>query len=192
MNNTKQKIIDAMYDLIAEKGYDKSSIAQICEVVGIKKPSVYYYFKSKEDIFVELYKQTLDADEHLLKKSIFLVDNESYMKFLYSGLIDYLYSYDDKYWRIIMEFHIQSTRIDRIKELDKLYYSKFYKLLHEIINKGIKFRALKIDINIDLNIQILLNTIYGLENSIVYDIPFDFKAIWDETINRLLFVEGTK
>ena len=43
-----------MYDLVAEVGYDKASIGKICDRVGISKPSVYYYFPSKEDIFTTL------------------------------------------------------------------------------------------------------------------------------------------
>ena len=43
-----------MYDLVAEVGYDKASIGKICDFVGISKPSVYYYFPSKEEIFTTL------------------------------------------------------------------------------------------------------------------------------------------
>ena len=52
--STKKKILDAMYDLVAEVGYDKASIGKICDRVGISKPSVYYYFSSKEEIFTTL------------------------------------------------------------------------------------------------------------------------------------------
>ena len=52
--STRKKILDAMYDLVAEVGYDKASIGKICDFVGISKPSVYYYFPSKEEIFTTL------------------------------------------------------------------------------------------------------------------------------------------
>ena len=45
-NATRQKIIDAMYHLIAEYGYDKASLSKLCDAVGITKPSIYYYFQS--------------------------------------------------------------------------------------------------------------------------------------------------
>ena len=53
-DSTKDKILEAMYMLIAEKGYDKSSIGQIADRIGIKKASIYYYFASKEEILLEL------------------------------------------------------------------------------------------------------------------------------------------
>lgn len=54
-NATRQKIIDAMYHLIAEYGYDKASLSKLCDVVGITKPSIYYYFQSKEDILLAVH-----------------------------------------------------------------------------------------------------------------------------------------
>ncbi len=53
MNETKAKIFQAMYQLMAEQGYEKTSTNQICDLVGVKKPTLYYYFKSKEDLLIE-------------------------------------------------------------------------------------------------------------------------------------------
>ena len=49
--NTKQKIIDAALTLFSEKGYANVFVGQIAEAVGIKAPSLYKHFKSKQDIF---------------------------------------------------------------------------------------------------------------------------------------------
>ena len=48
--STKEKIVLAALDLFAEKGYDGVGVDQIAETVGIKGPSLYHHFKSKEDI----------------------------------------------------------------------------------------------------------------------------------------------
>ncbi|MEG0924997.1 MAG: TetR/AcrR family transcriptional regulator, partial [Anaerovoracaceae bacterium] len=65
---TKDKIIEAMYHLVAEKGYDKTSIGQIADSIGIKKASVYYYFKSKEDIFFQMVKIIYEKDYYYSNK----------------------------------------------------------------------------------------------------------------------------
>ncbi|MEG1069695.1 MAG: TetR/AcrR family transcriptional regulator, partial [Ruthenibacterium sp.] len=59
---TKDRLVDAMYALVAEKGYDKASIGQIAQAIGIQKASVYYYFKSKEDIFLGMVKKLYQED----------------------------------------------------------------------------------------------------------------------------------
>lgn len=49
--NTKQKIIENALILFSEKGYEAVTVANIAEAVGIKAPSLYKHFKSKQDIF---------------------------------------------------------------------------------------------------------------------------------------------
>lgn len=48
---TKQKILNEALNLFAENGYEAVSVAQIADAVGIKAPSLYKHYKSKQDIF---------------------------------------------------------------------------------------------------------------------------------------------
>lgn len=48
---TKDRIIYEALALFSEKGYEAVSVAQIADAVGIKAPSLYKHFKSKQDIF---------------------------------------------------------------------------------------------------------------------------------------------
>lgn len=49
--NTKQKIIETALTLFSERGYDAVSVGEIAEAVGIKAPSLYNHFPSKQAIF---------------------------------------------------------------------------------------------------------------------------------------------
>ena len=49
--NTKKKILDEALTLFAEKGYANVFVAEIADAVGIKAPSLYKHYKSKQDIF---------------------------------------------------------------------------------------------------------------------------------------------
>ncbi len=49
--NTKQKIIETALTLFSERGYDAVSVGEIAEAVGIKAPSLYNHFQSKQAIF---------------------------------------------------------------------------------------------------------------------------------------------
>jgi AcrR family transcriptional regulator len=48
---TKQKILQEALTLFSEQGYDAVSVVQIAEAVGIKAPSLYKHYKSKQAIF---------------------------------------------------------------------------------------------------------------------------------------------
>lgn len=44
------KILDAALGVFATKGYERSTVNDIAEAAGLKKPSLYHYVQSKEDL----------------------------------------------------------------------------------------------------------------------------------------------
>ena len=46
----KNEILDVAGRLFAQKGYDSTSTNDILEEIGIARGTLYYHFKSKEDI----------------------------------------------------------------------------------------------------------------------------------------------
>jgi len=54
MADTRQEILDAALVLFADQGYDKTSLREIAEEVGVTKAALYYHFRSKEDILLAL------------------------------------------------------------------------------------------------------------------------------------------
>ena len=60
---TKQKILNEALTLFAEKGYEAGYIGEIDDAVGIKTPSLYKHYKSKQDIFnscVEVFAERME------------------------------------------------------------------------------------------------------------------------------------
>jgi len=51
MRDTKDRILDTALDLFIKQGYDKTSLREIAEQVGVTKAALYYHFASKEEIF---------------------------------------------------------------------------------------------------------------------------------------------
>lgn len=51
MNKTKKLIFDASIKAFSRKGFHKSTMDEIAEIAGVAKGTLYYHFKSKEDIF---------------------------------------------------------------------------------------------------------------------------------------------
>jgi AcrR family transcriptional regulator len=50
----KKQILDAAAKAFAEHGYERTSIAIICEKAAIARPTLYQYFKDKRSVFREL------------------------------------------------------------------------------------------------------------------------------------------
>lgn len=60
---TKEKILNEALTLFAEKGYDAVYVGDIADAVGIKAPSLYKHYKSKQDIFdscVEVFSKRME------------------------------------------------------------------------------------------------------------------------------------
>ena len=49
--DTRQKILDKALELFSARGYDPVSVGEIAKAVGIKAPSLYNHFPSKQAIF---------------------------------------------------------------------------------------------------------------------------------------------
>lgn len=50
-SDTKQHIIDEAKVIFGSKGFKGTSMSEIASAVGIKKPSLYYFFSNKEEIY---------------------------------------------------------------------------------------------------------------------------------------------
>ena len=56
--DTKQRILDKALELFSTQGYDSVSVGEIAKAVGIKAPSLYNHFPSKQAIFDAILEST--------------------------------------------------------------------------------------------------------------------------------------
>ncbi len=69
--NAKEPLIKAARDLFSEKGFDGTGVDEIAESIGIKGPTIYKYFKNKEDLL----KAVIDTAEDEYLKGMGANDN---------------------------------------------------------------------------------------------------------------------
>src|SRR5579863_8599813 len=50
LSDTKRKLLDAGVTLMRTKGYNATTVDDICATAGVTKGGFFHYFKSKEDI----------------------------------------------------------------------------------------------------------------------------------------------
>ncbi|KRL68297.1 TetR family transcriptional regulator [Companilactobacillus versmoldensis DSM 14857 = KCTC 3814] len=71
MDDKKGRLFDAAHVLFLERGFKNTSVADIADIAGVAVGSFYLYFKSKEDIFVQIYDS---ENEHIKNEIISKVD----------------------------------------------------------------------------------------------------------------------
>ncbi|MDD2957708.1 MAG: TetR/AcrR family transcriptional regulator [Lachnospiraceae bacterium] len=187
-NATKKRIIDTMCTLVAQRGYDKTSIGQIADAIGIKKASIYYYFKSKEEIFLNLVSE-LYEDEYLQNPLLLQtdMDDDTFQKeLLHFGdeLIDSYFENPD-IRKVYAEIDLQTTRISALKEIACAANERLNQFLLRCMAHGITLGVFPRDFNTTVNAQLLYMLLVGIDAAILYDLPIDTKAVWHEAILKL-------
>jgi AcrR family transcriptional regulator len=56
----RDAVLNAAAKLFCERGYDGSSLNDLADILNVSKPTVYYYFTSKDDILLEIKRRGSD------------------------------------------------------------------------------------------------------------------------------------
>ncbi|MGH7666455.1 MAG: TetR/AcrR family transcriptional regulator [Candidatus Dormibacteria bacterium] len=62
--STREVILQAALDLFTEQGFDKTSLREVAERVGVTKAALYYHFHSKEEILASLVDRVHGVGHH--------------------------------------------------------------------------------------------------------------------------------
>lgn len=68
--NQKAKIIHAAIEMFSRKGYIKATVQDIARQAGVAKGLVYYYFRSKEQIFFEAIEEIKEDMHQYVRNNI--------------------------------------------------------------------------------------------------------------------------
>ena len=66
MKDTRGQILKVALDLFIERGYDRTSLREIAERVGVTKAALYYHFTSKDEIFATLMQPIIDLQSEVM------------------------------------------------------------------------------------------------------------------------------
>lgn len=64
------RILNKALELFSEKGYDATSVREICEAAGITKPTLYHFYGSKEGVYRALVGGSLDAFRRQIARDV--------------------------------------------------------------------------------------------------------------------------
>ncbi len=185
---TKDKLFISMYDLIAEVGYEKASINQICNNAGIKKSSFYYFYESKEDLFKELIKSGYNSkDDEKINIILNTSTKEEYKKELLNlgSIIIGEFETDLKWKKVIAEIELQAVRNNQINLLLEDYVKAIKSDFKKILQHGVEIKAFNIEFDIELNINILYVLVQGIDSVLLTGVKLDAIKIFEKIINGM-------
>ncbi len=173
---TKNKIKEVACMQLAEKGYDRATLSSIAKEVGIKTPSIYAFYKNKEDLFMAVYKDLLQDYYLNIKQSIEKVAGLTVKEQLYQilyELVHYHLSQPEKtrsYTRLAMS--LPPTLNNEVKETFSEMEGILCEILQNIFSTGIEQGELK--------------------NQPIDDLVASFLCLMDGVFLELIYYQETK
>lgn len=87
-NDTKRLILKKALELFSSNGYDSVSVAEIAKAVGIKAPSLYNHYESKQAIFDAIVKDTAEQYDKYTSEVDVHVGNAKIDKNVFAGITE--------------------------------------------------------------------------------------------------------
>lgn len=171
----KFKIVNIAADIFSTFGFKKATMDDIAYAAGIAKSSIYYYFKSKEEIFEAVVKnEAQQLSGELEKKVINTYDNPKDKIRNYVFLrMKYLNEMVNFYEALKNDYLGNLAFTERIRrKYDKEERQTIKDILDEGVNKGI-FKLT----NTKLAAIVLVTFLKGLEKSMIIEQKLDMKEL---------------
>lgn len=119
-NVTKDKVLEVSGKLFVRHSYRGVSLSMIAERVGIRKASLYYYFKNKEDLYFAAVEKMFDELDFEMEKIINKdIDADKKMKGLIVTYIDFSLKKEKFIRAVIQNFPTRKKQKKRFDELTK-------------------------------------------------------------------------
>jgi len=153
--------------LIEEKGYDDLEMSDIAKAVGVKKSTLYYYFKNKKDLFLKTIEYDFLELKNLIQDRIKSKTTPSdKLKTMVTVFVEYFYSNKNSIL-IFMRNQFSCIKVNDVidywdTEISKAY-SKFVDFMEENVKAAQKINFL----NSKVNSRVLTYSLLGLLTSVV-------------------------
>lgn len=195
--NTKQKILETTTWLIGQYGIEKTSLSMIAKSVGIQKPSIYYYYSSKEELVDAVFSWIFKG--YSFEKYFHISDytQENFEEKIFSDGLQLLLEESTDAQQLVVqvlnEFLLYGSRESahnkeyqlKIKDVQEGFIDGFIRLLQ----KGEEFGL--VDSNgLREKANILALVLDNLTNYPMVGIQLDVKAVWRQTISSVLSKKG--
>ncbi|ATO47849.1 TetR/AcrR family transcriptional regulator [Brevibacillus laterosporus] len=145
---TANKIKEAALQCFAQHGYEGTSLAQIADAVGIKKPSIYAHFKAKEDLFLHLIHDVF-AKETAIIQQFFVVNQNQHLSVLLPQLLNHYktnFTNDGTFtfW-LRMAFFPPSSMVETVSDVTNQFLDELEAMLVPFFKRAKELGEIQVD-----------------------------------------------
>jgi AcrR family transcriptional regulator len=130
---SKQKIMDAAFTLIAQNGYESTSIAMIAQTAGVSKGLLYNYFTSKEELVKALVLGAVAEGDKLVAQLISDDPRETIENMFLWFFNEMRQNHD--HWRLMTELTFKIEKFDFVHDIATAKLKEFVGLLQGLLTE---------------------------------------------------------
>jgi AcrR family transcriptional regulator len=130
---SKHKIMDAAFKLIAKNGYEATSIAMIAKKAGVSKGLLYNYFTSKEELVKALVLGAMAEGDELIE-TLFTDDAKQTLKNLFHWFFREMRERPD-HWRLMTELTFKIERFDFVHEIVTAKMNEYFTVVEALLKE---------------------------------------------------------
>ena len=194
MTITDENIRYVAFRYFLEKGYEATNIRDICNEVGIKPSSLYFYYQSKQELFFSIYDAIWLEKIKLLKENEKLELSNSLelnLYRIYNNMVTYLVLEIVKH-KFLLRYHLfpPNELSNILRERFKYWTNEENRIIFNIINESLSN-------NTNLSSEYYLNTFkkfinIQIANMIITNIKvtdFELDLVWSRFWNTEMLYE---
>ena len=189
---TRQDIIDAGISIFSENWFDSIKMSDIAKKAGITRGAIYWHFKNKMVLFIEIHKLVSEEITAIISKS--LAEGETVQEKLFSTFKNIILKfYNDKKLRTMCKvWDINQSVFDKkeFKEWNIKYHKEKRLFFSELFNKSIGINLGEINCEKKSFIELISIIAYlrGLLDILIYkeEVGIKMKKLNDEDISKLI------
>jgi TetR/AcrR family transcriptional regulator, cholesterol catabolism regulator len=155
----KNKILQAAAILFNDKSYSTTSMQEIADYVGIKKSSLYHYFRNKDELLYEIINSLTDKGIRELSKILKLdIPHTDKVRLAF---LEHFSSYESSYpsYGVLLHEQINLLPHEKAKKIEDKF-KQYIGLWRKLIEAGVKKKTFRQD----LDVGIMVWSAVGMSN----------------------------
>ena len=158
---TRAHILQAAESCFAQRGYDATSVVDICDLAGVSKGAFYHHFSSKQTLFLELLEHWLVGMDALLESARVDADTVPAGLLQMAGMVQPVFQEGKGRLPFFLEFWNKAARDPVVWQATIAPYRRYRDFFCKMIEAGIAEGSLR-PVDPEATAQIIVSLAVGL------------------------------
>lgn len=133
----KEEIFAAALRCFNERGYAETSISMVADRAHISKGGMYHYFRTKHELFLELFLYRVKRYSEQLRTYVQKADRPEKRLQILIQKAGQLLEKNEDFYRFCLEFLSRGARDHEIRTVMTAFYKDTVEIFQHIVNEGI-------------------------------------------------------